>query len=144
MLVCKKEIRFDTEGEAHIIDITSQVQEMASEAGISNGMVCVFVPGSTGAVTTIEFEPGLLKDIPDALERLFPKDMTYEHHLKWHDGNGHSHVRAAFLGASLTVPISDCKLTLGTWQQIVFIDMDARARKRTVILEFIGEGHEPA
>jgi len=97
------------------------------------------VPGATGAVTTIEYEPGLLKDLPAILERISPKGMEYEHELRWHDGNGHSHCRASILGPSLTVPFVDKKLTLGTWQQIVFVELDVRSRNRKLIVQIIGE-----
>ena len=99
----------------------------------------MFVPGATGAVTTIEYEPGLLQDMPDALDRLFPRDIPYQHQLRWHDGNGHSHVRASFIGPSVTVPFKGNKLILGTWQQIVFLELDNSARRRRVIVQIVGE-----
>jgi len=138
MATFTKELRLGTKGEVHIIDVTGEVQAAVAESGIADGMACVFVPGSTGAVTTIEFEPGLLEDIPDALERLFPRDVRYGHEERWHDGNGHSHVRAAFLGPSLTVPIVGGGLTLGTWQQIVFVELDVHARDRRLIVQVVG------
>lgn len=136
-----KEIVFtvQTAHELDIKDITPQVSQAVSKSGIRDGMVLVFVPGSTGAITTLEYEPGLLEDIPRALERLFPKGLRYEHHERWQDGNGHSHVRAAFIGPSLTVPLSNGRLTLGTWQQIVLCDMDVPARERKIIVKIIGE-----
>jgi secondary thiamine-phosphate synthase enzyme len=97
------------------------------------------VPGSTGALTTIEYEPGLLHDLPTALERVAPRETSYEHDKRWHDGNGHSHVRASILGPSLTVPFEDGKLILGTWQQIIFIELDVRARTRDLVVQIIGE-----
>jgi secondary thiamine-phosphate synthase enzyme len=139
MSVRTKELSFSTRGGDHIIDITEDVGRLVSKSKIKEGIVTVFVPGSTGAITTIEYEPGLLKDVPDALERLFPKNMTYGHDQTWHDGNGHSHVRAAFLGPSLTVPISKGGLTLGTWQQIVFVELDNRSRNRKLIVKIMGE-----
>ena len=139
MAVVTKELHIQTRGEVEIIDITERVNEALRESGIENGIVTVFVPGSTAAITTIEYEPGLLKDFPAALERLFPKDIHYEHELRWHDGNGHSHVRASFLGASLTVPFRAKRMLLGTWQQLVFVELDNKPRSRRVILQIIGE-----
>ncbi|MHC1567357.1 MAG: secondary thiamine-phosphate synthase enzyme YjbQ [Candidatus Syntropharchaeia archaeon] len=139
MTVVTEEIEFDTQGEVEIIDITESVSEKIQNSGVKDGTVTIFVPGSTGAVTTIEYEPGLLKDLPDALERLFPKGIKYEHELRWRDGNGHSHVRASFIGPSLVVPFKEKKLILGTWQQIVFIELDNKRRKRRIILQIIGE-----
>ncbi|MHA1208288.1 MAG: secondary thiamine-phosphate synthase enzyme YjbQ [Candidatus Freyarchaeota archaeon] len=139
MTVETKRISFSTQGEVHIVDITGMVQKAVSESGVSDGIVTVFVPGATGAVTTIEYEPGLLKDLPRILERISPKSMDYEHELRWHDGNGHSHCRAAVLGPSLTVPFTQKRLMLGTWQQIVFVELDVRPRNRNVILQIIGE-----
>lgn len=139
MAVFKEEIPIKTKGEEEIVDITGKVAHAIENSKLREGMVCVFVSGSTGAVTTIEYEPGLLKDFPRALERLFSKKIEYEHHLRWHDGNGHSHVRASFIGPSLTVPFSDGKMTLGTWQQIVFIELDIKARHRNIIVQIIGE-----
>jgi len=104
-----------------------------------SGVAVLFVPGSTGAITTIEYEPGLLADLPIALERLAPKDASYEHEKRWHDGNGHSHIRASTIGPDLSVPFRDKKLTLGTWQQIVFLELDVRPRDRTVIVQLVGE-----
>jgi len=121
-----------------IIDITDIVNRALDESEIENGIVTVFVPGSTAAVTTIEYEPGLLKDLPAALERLFPKDIQYEHEKRWHDGNGHSHVRAAFLGPSLTIPFRNKRMMLGTWQQLVFVELDNKPRSRRIILQIIG------
>lgn len=139
MAVFNDEISLNTRGEVDILDITSDVERCVSNSGLGNGMALVFVPGSTGAVTTLEYEPGLLSDIPKALERLFPKGMEYQHHLRWGDGNGHSHVRAAFLGPSLTVPFTNGKLMLGTWQQIVFLELDAKKRNRRILVQIIGE-----
>ncbi len=139
MTVETKKIDFSTNGEVHIIDITERIQRIVSKSGASDGNVTVFVPGATGAVTTIEYEPGLLKDLPAILERISPKDMEYEHELRWHDGNGHSHCRASILGPSLTVPFVNKRLTLGAWQQIVFVELDVRPRNRKLIVQIIGE-----
>lgn len=133
------EISLETKGEPEIIDITRDVEEQVKSSGIRSGLVCVFNQGSTGAVTTIEFEPGLLNDLPEAMERFAPREATYEHHLRWQDGNGHSHVRASIIGPSLTIPIIDGRLPLGTWQQIVFLELDVRPRKRRLIIQVVGE-----
>ena len=134
-----EEINFNTKQEGDIVDITGYVQRAVQKSRLTNGIACVFVPGATGAITTIEYEPGLLKDLPDALDRLFPRDITYQHQLRWHDGNGHSHVRAAVIGPSMTVPFNDKKLILGTWQQIVFLELDNSARRRKVIVQIMGD-----
>lgn len=134
----RSEIGLQTEPDG-IYDMTSQVADALKAAKIKDGIVLVFVPGSTGAVTTIEFEPGLLEDLPDALDRLFPKGIKYGHDRTWHDGNGHSHVRAAFIGPSLSVPVTAGRLELGTWQQIVFIEMDVRPRSRGLVVKVMGE-----
>jgi len=139
MVVVTKTLSFDTRGEVEIVDITERVEEKLRESGVVDGIVTVFVKGSTGAVTTLEYEPGLLEDVPKALERLFPKDLEYKHHLMWHDGNGHSHVRAAFLGPSLTIPFKNQKLMTGTWQQVVFLELDNKPRQRNIILQIIGD-----
>ncbi|MEA2054449.1 MAG: secondary thiamine-phosphate synthase enzyme YjbQ [Candidatus Thermoplasmatota archaeon] len=125
--------------EMDIVDITSDVQSVVSKSGIDNGMACVFCPGSTGAITTIEHEPGLLHDLPAALERIAPRNVYYEHEEQWHDGNGHSHVRASILGPSIVVPVADNQLQLGTWQQIVFVECDVRARNRILLVHIFGE-----
>ncbi len=138
MSVETKELHFDTQGEVEIIDITEKVNGKLRESEIEDGIVTVFVPGATGAITTIEYEPGLLQDLPNALERLFPMGMRYEHEYRWHDGNGHSHVRASFLGPSLTVPFRAKKLMLGTWQQVIFIELDNKRRSRRIILQIMG------
>jgi secondary thiamine-phosphate synthase enzyme len=139
MQIVTKELHFNTKGEVEIVDLTGKVNNAVHESAVKDGIVTIFVPGATGAVTTIEYEPGLLHDLPAALERLFPRGLEYEHELRWHDGNGHSHVRAAFLGPSLTVPFKDQRLMLGTWQQVVFIELDNKPRSRRVILQIMGE-----
>jgi len=138
MSVETKELHFETPGEVEIVDITEKVNGKLRESSIKEGIVTIFVPGATGAITTLEYEPGLVQDLPDALERLFPKGIGYEHEYRWHDGNGHSHVRAAFLGPSLTVPFRDKRLMLGTWQQVVFIELDNKRRSRRIILQIMG------
>ena len=139
LAVVTKHLSLHTKGEGDILDITDAVSEAVVESGLKNGVVTVFVPGSTGALTTIEYEPGLLKDLPNMLERIAPRNIPYEHEKRWHDGNGHSHVRASLIGPSLTVPFVDGRLTLGTWQQIVFVELDIRSRSRRLILQIIGE-----
>jgi secondary thiamine-phosphate synthase enzyme len=139
MVCVSDEINFSTKREGDIVDITGYVQKAVLKSGLSDGVACVFVPGATGAVTTIEYEPGLLQDLPEALDRLFPRDITYQHQLRWHDGNGHSHVRASFLGPSLSVPFSNKMLILGTWQQIIFLELDNSARKRKVVVQMVGD-----
>jgi len=121
------------------VDITRDVQAVLQESGITSGLLTVFVPGATGAITTIEYEPGLVKDLPAALERLFPRDMHYAHHDYHDDGNGHSHIRASFLKPSLSIPVVEGRLPLGTWQQIIFVDLDNRPRSRTLHVQILGE-----
>jgi len=128
-----------TTSENDIVDVSGEVDRIVKESGLREGLACVYVSGSTGSLTTIEYEPGLLEDLPDALERLAPKDIVYQHHLRWQDGNGHSHVRASIMGPSLTVPFRDRSPILGTWQQIVFIEMDVKPRKRTIHVQLVGE-----
>jgi secondary thiamine-phosphate synthase enzyme len=138
-MVVTRKIGLKTEGNCHIIDITRKVAQEVADSGLKDGTVAVFVTGSTGGVTTVEYESGLLSDLRDFFDRVAPSDMHYQHNLRWGDGNGHAHVRASLLGASLTVPFVDQKLTLGTWQQIVFIDFDNRPRSRELVLQLMGE-----
>jgi secondary thiamine-phosphate synthase enzyme len=137
--VVSNQISVETRGEGDILDVTNKVAEVVTASNLKSGVVTVFVPGATGALSTIEYEPGLLKDLPDALNRIAPKGADYEHEKRWHDGNGHSHVRASIIGPSISIPFIDGRLTLGTWQQIVFIELDVRSRRRTIILQIIGE-----
>ena len=139
MTIITEEIAFNTKGNSDITDITPQVSQKLSGSALTSGSVLVFVPGATGSLTTIEYEPGLEKDMKDALDRLAPREMEYAHNLRWGDGNGHSHIRASILGPSLTIPFTNNKLMLGTWQQIIFIDMDNRARSRKLIVQITGE-----
>jgi secondary thiamine-phosphate synthase enzyme len=133
-------IQVATQGNSHVIDINERVKEVVAGSRIHSGIVCVFAVGSTGAVTTTEAEPGLLNhDLKAFYERIAPQDLYYKHEETWHDDNGHAHVRASALGPSLTVPIVDGRLTLGTWQQIVVIDFDTRPRRREVVVQVIGE-----
>ena len=139
MTVISKTIKIHSKGENDLIDITNDVQKIVQDSKIQSGTVTVFVSGSTGALTTIEFEPGLIKDFPKMLERLAPKDIEYGHEQMWHDGNGHSHVKASLVGPSITVPFTDGELLLGQWQQIVFIELDTRSRNRNLVLQIMGE-----
>ena len=139
MTVVTGSVELSTQGEVDIIDVTDDVRRVVSGCGMNSGIACVFTRSSTSTVTTLEYEPGLLRDLPDALERLFPKNMEYGHEQMWHDGNGHSHVRAAFLKPSLTVPFVDGDLLLGTWQQIVFVELDNKRRDRKLIIQMVGE-----
>ncbi len=132
-------IEFSTKGEVEIQDLTRRVEEIIQRSGLGGGIACVFSSSSTSAVTTLEYEPGLLRDLPQALERLFPRDMRYEHEERWHDGNGHSHVRAACIGPSLSVPFRNGQPVLGTWQQIVFVELDNKPRRRKVLVQLVGE-----
>ena len=132
-------ISISTKGFTDIIDITSDVHKVIKKSGLIKGTATVFVSGSTAGITTIEYEPGLLKDLPEALEKIAPMSKTYFHDATWGDGNGFSHVRAALLGCSLTVPFTDSRLLLGTWQQIVVIDFDNRSRQREIVVQMIGE-----
>jgi secondary thiamine-phosphate synthase enzyme len=132
-------IEISTRGHSDIVDITVQVQDLLTRSGLKEGQITVFASGSTAAVTTIEYEPGLLRDIPEILDRIAPEGASYHHDATWGDGNGNSHVRAALIGASLTVPFISGQLLLGTWQQIVLIDCDNRSRQRKVPIQLIGK-----
>ena len=133
------EIKIKTKGEPDIVDITESIQKIVNKSTVKNGLACIFVAGSTGAITTIEYEPGLMKDLPRSLEKIAPKGIHYDHHETWHDDNGHSHVRASLIGSSLTIPIKNRKLIHGTWQQIVFVELDTSPRNRNLIVQLVGE-----
>jgi secondary thiamine-phosphate synthase enzyme len=139
MMRVTERIRRDTRGDDDIQDLTGDVQALVERHSLREGQVLIFVPGSTAGLTTIEFEPGLLKDLPAAFERLAPRGLRYHHEDSWHDGNGHSHVRASLLGPSLTVPVAAGRLVLGTWQQIVLVDFDNRPRRRELVVQLWGE-----
>jgi len=139
MTIVTKSTTIQTKGNCDISDITSEVTEKVHESGISNGTVTLFITGSTAGITTIEYEPGLVSDFKNMWDRLIPQNIPYEHNKAWGDGNGHSHVRASMLGASLTIPFVDKSLTLGIWQQIVFVDFDNRPRSRKIVLQIMGE-----
>jgi secondary thiamine-phosphate synthase enzyme len=138
-MIVTETISINTKGFCDIIDINSHVLSIVKRSLIANGLVTIFCPGSTGSITTIEYESGVLQDLKDALERIAPSDIPYEHNERWGDGNGFSHVRAALMKPSLTVPLVNGNLTLGTWQQIVFIDFDNRDRYRDIIVQIIGD-----
>jgi len=138
-MVSSDAISLSTKGFCDIQDITSLVAATVNKSKIKNGMVTVFCPGSTGAITTIEYESGVLEDLKKAIERMAPAEIPYAHDQRWGDGNGFSHVRAALIGPSLTVPVIQGSLSLGTWQQIVFIDFDNRSRRRKIVVQVMGE-----
>ena len=139
MIIINKTINIKTKGDCDIINITGEVAREVQNTDIINGNVLIFITGSTAGVTTIEYEPGLISDLKNAFERLIPRDITYDHDMRWHDGNGHSHVRASILGASLQVPFNHKQIELGTWQQIVVVDFDNRPRTRNILLQIMGE-----
>ena len=138
-MVATEYISFETDGFCDQIDITEMVQQRIEKSRVKDGIALVFAPGSTGAITTMEYERGLKKDVESLLDRLVPRESEYAHNLTWGDGNGFSHVRAALTGAGFTVPFIEGRLVLGTWQQIVLMDHDNRARKREVYVQMVGE-----
>lgn len=137
--VVTKSIKLNTRGNTDVIDITNQVSVILSEVGLNNGIVIVFCPSSTSAVTTIEFEEGCVSDLRRLFDEIVNPTRNYAHNAAWGDGNGHSHVRAAVLGASFTVPFVNGKLTLGTWQQIIYVDFDIHPRRRELVIQIMGE-----
>lgn len=132
-------IEIDTLGRNEMVDITDEVRGIVSQSEITDGQVLIFVPGSTGGLSTIEYEPGLIKDLPELMERLIPEKKYYHHNETWHDGNGHSHLRATLVGPSLTVPFENRRLILGTWQQIVFLEFDNKPHRRKIAVQLMGE-----
>ena len=139
MIVKTVTVKIKSKGENDVINITDQTSKALHESEIMNGTVTLFVSGSTGALTTIEYEPGLMKDFPDMLERIAPRNIEYGHEKMWHDGNGHSHVKASLIGPSLAIPFKNKELLLGTWQQIVFVELDTRSRERNIVLQIMGQ-----
>ncbi len=137
MSVMTEYISVSTNGRREVIDITPMVQDIVTGTGIKSGIAVVFVPGSTCAVTTIEYEPGLKKDISEFLERLLPYAVDYHHHNTWHDDNGAAHLQAALIGPSITIPVIKGNLALGTWQQVVLIDCDTRPRERQILVQVV-------
>ncbi len=138
-MVINRRIQLRTQGNGHVLDITDQVRREVDRAGLQDGIVTIFTPSSTSALTTLEYESGAIHDLQRLFDRLIPPDADYRHNLRWGDGNGHSHLRSALLGPSLTVPFVGQRLTLGTWQQIIFVDFDNRPRSRSLVLQIIGE-----
>ena len=132
-------IQVQSAGEGDLINLTEQTTKIVEQSKVVDGIATVFISGSTAALTTIEYEPGLKHDFPEMLSRVAPRNIEYEHDNTWHDGNGHSHVRASLIGPSLTIPFKNHKLLLGTWQQIVLIEMDTRPRRRSIITQVTGE-----
>ena len=132
-------IALNTKGFTDVIDITGRVTKVVEQSGVKNGLVTIFCSGSTGGITTIEFESGVINDLKKAIEKIVPSNISYEHDKRWGDGNGFSHVRATLMKPSLTIPLVNGKPTLGTWQQIVFIDFDNRGRERNVVVQVMGE-----
>ncbi|MBN1954780.1 MAG: YjbQ family protein [Anaerolineae bacterium] len=141
-MVVTTEIQLRTGGHTDVQDITRQIAQAVQASGLAAGIATVFCPGSTGGLTTIEYEDGVIADLAQVLDEIVPPERSYRHHLRWGDDNGHSHVRAALIGPSLTIPFVDGRLTLGTWQQVVFCDFDTRARSRRLVVQLIGETAE--
>lgn len=138
-MVITRIIRIATQGNCDIIDITPQVDDELSQVNILNGTVTVFISGSTAAVSTVEYESGLVSDLEEMWERTVPRQLQYQHNRRWGDGNGHSHIRATMLGPSLVVPFVNKRMTLGTWQQIIVTDFDNRPRTREIVIQIMGE-----
>ncbi len=139
MAVYSDIINIESKGENDIIDITDDIQKIVSESGLTEGICLVFVPGSTGTLSTIEYEPGLKEDFPKALDKIAPRNQDYKHHETWHDDNGRSHVKATLMGSNLTVPFQNNKIIHGTWQQLIFMELDTSPRNRKIIVELVGE-----
>ena len=139
MAVYNSEINIKSKGENDIIDITEHVQEVVSKSKLKEGICLVFVPGSTGTLSTIEYENGLKHDFPKILDKIVPKNQEYKHHLTWGDDNGRSHCKATLMGSSVTIPFQKNKIIHGTWQQIVFIELDTNPRQRNIIVQIVGE-----
>ena len=139
-MIYQRELQLQTTGHREMHDLTDEVAQVVSDSGIRVGTVNVFNVGSTGAIGTIEFETGLQKDLPAMLDKLLPPSREYGHEQAWHDGNGHSHLQATMLGPSLTVPIKDGKLVLGTWQQVFHLECDIKPRRRTIVITAMGDG----
>ncbi|MEW5795654.1 MAG: secondary thiamine-phosphate synthase enzyme YjbQ [Candidatus Zixiibacteriota bacterium] len=133
-------VKFKTRGSGAIVDLTLEMKEAVANSGIDSGTITAFVPGATGGITTLEYEPGLIQDLPELMERLVPSDRGYAHDKTWQDGNGFSHLRAALIGPSVTVPFTRKHLLLGHWQQVVFLEFDNRPHDREIILQILGDG----
>ena len=139
MSAYSSELKITTKREGEIVDITGYIQDKIAESGIKDGMCLIFCPGSTGGLSTIEYEPGLMQDIPEALEKIAPSGKDYAHNHTWGCDNGRSHVRATLIGPDITVPVTEGKAVLGTWQQIVFLELDTRGRNRRIIVKVVGD-----
>lgn len=139
IVVCTEQLSVRTKGYTDIINITPGVKKFVEDNNLVEGQVLVFINGSTAAISTIEYEPGLLQDIPETLDKIAPMNTRYHHDDTWHDGNGYAHVRSTLMGSSFTVPVVEGKLILGTWQQIILLDFDNGPRNRNITLQFIGE-----
>lgn len=139
MKIMPANLTVETNGGNDTRDITASILKKLAESELQNGIVTVFVPGSTGGLTTIEYEPGAVEDFSRLLDKIAPDNIPYHHDRRWGDGNGYAHVRAALVGPSLTIPFMEGRLMLGTWQQVVFVDFDNRPRTRTIVLQFMGE-----
>lgn len=139
MAVRTGSISLSTHGNTDIHDITDAIADLLTKSGLKAGTVTVFCPSSTSALTTIEYEGGAVSDLKRLFEEIIPQDREYAHNARWHDGNGHSHIRASLLGPSLTIPFVEGQLTLGTWQQVIYMDFDNKPRRRELILQMIGE-----
>jgi secondary thiamine-phosphate synthase enzyme len=138
-MVKQEIIEIQTHGDCQVLDVTEEVDRLLKASGIKDGIVVVFVPGATGGITTIEFESGLVRDVRELMDKIIPQSKDYYHNMKWGDSNGHAHLRASLLGPSLSVPVSEGQMTLGIWQQIVFVDFDNRSRTRRLIVQMVGE-----
>jgi len=134
-----KYIQFKTNGKNDMINITEELKNLVLDSSISSGNILIFVPGATGALSSIEYEPGLIKDFPELMERLIPMQQQYHHNETWQDGNGHSHLRATLIGPSLSVPFENNELILGTWQQIIFLEFDNKPHNRKIVVQLMGE-----
>lgn len=139
MQIKTENFSINTKGSNDILDITGNVQNILDDSGMVEGNALIFVAGSTAGITTIEHEPGLLKDYPEFFEKIIPSNKNYHHDETWHDGNGYAHIRSSLQGASLTVPFNNSQLLLGTWQQIILVDFDNRSRQRKIIVQLIGK-----
>lgn len=138
-MIRQEQLSFETSGHRHLVDLTDHITSIVHRSGVKTGTAQVFCVGSTAAIGTLEFEPGLERDLPEMLDRLIPPSREYGHERAWHDGNGHSHLQATLMGPSLSVPVADGKPVLGAWQQIIHLECDVRPRKRTVIVTVMGE-----
>ena len=139
MTIITKKINLKTKGDTDIVNITTETASAVLNSELKNGSVTIFVPGSTGSITTVEYEPGLVEDLQTFFEKIAPKSGIYQHNIKWGDGNGYSHVRASLLGPGITVPFINGKMQLRRWQQIIFIDFDNKPREREIIIQIMGE-----